>query len=327
MRVNQRLADQVLQQVGEQQRLFRGFPEEITERAWARVDLVEPELARRLVADEVEARRAGPADMVVGRAGPRAQPGLGLGRQVRVQLARQRQHSLARAARAGRFRAALLVAAGEVFLLEVQQVFGALGLLDGRGAQCAVDPSDRQIVLDHVLDERLKDRGGIVFEDAGQDGGQFVKIAHARHPDAAAQMRRLDDAREREFADLRAQFVAGQHKPFGRPPDLAIGQHRDTGIRQDALGRDLVHQDRRGVGAHAGIGDVGHLQRALQTAILAEQPVEGEQGGVEFDHLWALKQRAACADQPAALTRREVKMNLRQSRPRALAGNITVAAQ
>ena len=86
-------------------------------------------------------------------------------------------------------------------------------------------------------------------------------------------MRRLDDQRQAELVGHRAQ-------PFA---DLLGARQRDVARRRqalgdpDALGHHLVHRDRRGHHARAGVGDAQQLERALHRAVLAVAAVQRDE--------------------------------------------------
>src|SRR5438270_9897768 len=64
------LVDQMGQQLREEDRRWSGFPEEEAQRARTRVHLVEPDLARALVRQEIDPRRAGAARRLEAFGGP-----------------------------------------------------------------------------------------------------------------------------------------------------------------------------------------------------------------------------------------------------------------
>ena len=124
-------------------------------------------------------------------------------------------------------------------------------------------------------------------------------------------MRRLDDPGSLEVADDRSKFGRRDQQPLPRSLDLAIGQHLDLGSRQHPLGRDLVHEHRRGHRPHARIGHLGRLQRALHLPVLADEPVKTGDRDIERDPLLAPAEPEPAEARP----RQELRIDPRQPRP------------
>jgi hypothetical protein len=95
---------------------------------------------------------------------------------------------------------------------------------------------------------------------------------HLAHPDARAADARLDEERQGEPPG------AGEE---GRRVALEIGaarglgvHHRHAGGGELALREELVHGQRAGRHARAGVGDVEHLAEALERAVLPPGAVD-----------------------------------------------------
>ncbi len=84
-----------------------------------------------------------------------------------------------------------------------------------------------------------------------------------------------------------APRARGGHSPFSSIPLLAAQRHmiqrRQARLRQDRLGRDLVHRGGSRPNGGADVGQLGQLQGALQAAVLALGAVRRQHHHVQLD--------------------------------------------
>ena len=93
-------------------------------------------------------------------------------------------------------------------------------------------------------------------------------------PERGALVRRLHEERQAQAVQRRAaQSVSALGDGEAR--------RRDAGGEPHELGAPLVHRERGGHDAAAGVGDAQHLERALHRAVLAEAAVQRDEGARE----------------------------------------------
>ena len=102
---------------------------------------------------------------------------------------------------------------------------------------------------------------------------QFRRGLHFADADARALGGGLDHERQTDLEQRALEIVgAREHR---------VGRRCQSGAHHDALGLELVHGQRRGEHARAGVGDAEPFQRALDKPVLAAGSVQGDPGALE----------------------------------------------
>ena len=131
----------------------------------------------------------------------------------------------------------------------------------------------------------------------------------------------LTNDREAECLDARQRTPPGRCSPLG-PGDDDAGGDRQAGGLQDDLHEGLVHADRRGQHAGADVAHAGHLQQALEGAVLAPRAVQQREHHVDLadDRRHAAPARSTTRSVPVVgahqRDRRPVAVDLRAGRRR-----------
>ena len=128
----------------------------------------------------------------------------------------------------------------------------------------------------HSLDDGL----AVVAERLVERRGQLVGRVGQRHPDAAAEPRRLDDRHGPDaLADL-AQHAVRLPLPRAAPEPRVVDDRQPVAAHE-VLEDDLVHRHRARQHPGPGVRDARQLEEALQRAVLAEGTVDDEEGHVD----------------------------------------------
>ncbi len=146
--------------------------------------------------------------------------------------------------------------------------------------------------LDPLFNKHLR----VIGARCAPGGDQLGDIANLGHTDARSLVRRLDDQRkaQRLGRGLAVDF-AGQHRVPRRWQAEAL---------PDLLGAQLVHGQRRGEDAAAGVRNAGTLQQPLHAAVFATAAVQDDKGPVDPLAAQALQQVITGIDTEGIHTRR-----------------------
>jgi hypothetical protein len=124
-----------------------------------------------------------------------------------------------------------------------------------------------------ALDELLRQHQRIVLHRCLVGRAQVGRTRHLGGADAGTLARRLDEERQAQFGGHRVPVGVGlEDVPGRRRQMLGVPHH---------LGAPLVHRQRRGHHAAAGVRDAHQFQRALHGAVLAEAAVQRDEHAVE----------------------------------------------
>ena len=122
---------------------------------------------------------------------------------------------------------------------------------------------------------------GVVSSGLIEAASQLLAAAHLGDSHRGAEAGRLDEGREPDLSQdpLDRGGVTGAEL---RSADQDSRYHREAGGRQQPLGHLLVHLDGGAQHTGAHVGDSGHLEKALERAILAAGAVDDGKDHVEL---------------------------------------------